>query len=64
MDENIDNFCTAKPNKNFHLYTYPVAVGLKSSNHEEVEKKFMEDLKLLSNGDKLGKFIMQLLENL
>ena len=40
-----------------HLYTYPVAVGLKSSNHEEVEEKFAEDIKLLSEGDvKLGKF--------
>ena len=37
--------------RNVHLYTYPVAVGLKSSNHEEVEEKFAEDIKLLCEGD-------------
>jgi len=45
-----------KITKNSHLYTYPVSVGLKSSNHEEVEEKFAKDLKLLSKGQDLKPF--------
>ena len=57
MDENIKSCNTHNIKRNVHFYTYPVVVGLKSSNHEEVEEKFAEDIKLLCKGDsKLGKF--------
>ena len=39
-----------------HLYTYPIAIGLKKSCHEEVEEKFAADLKLLCKGTELGLF--------
>ena len=39
-----------------HLYTYPVAIGLKNTSHEEVEKAFATDLELLSKGTKVSQF--------
>ena len=33
-----------------HLYTYPIAVGPKGVDHEEVEAKFKADLELLRSG--------------
>ena len=33
------------------LYTFPIVIGLKNESHEEMEKKFLEELLCLQLGD-------------
>ena len=54
----IKTINVAPPHKIRHkayLYTYPIAICLKKSCHEEVEMKFVKDLEPLCKGTEVGK---------